>query len=322
MPRYGDIRKVQSIKDSYLVYLPKEWCKRNEVDRGSEVSILDLGDILLIVPRRNQQNVAKISLDGLSPEEIEVYIYAFYVAGFDRIELVKEASISLDERYFIRSLIKRLLGMEIVHEEANKLILGEVMSPGDISSLILRSFQLVGLAMNYLLSLLDGTGRPEIIGEAEEEVDRFFFAVQRRAHRLTTSPSDAAVLGLLDRMNYVQMMKYLERISDHIKELAFEIAADGTTLPKRFVEDVIDLYNRCLQAFTEKSAEKAFNVIRRRQTLRERLLREVSNKTVLMHLTRIVDYVSDISEVVLDMTLRSRGKVGIEFAEKRGEDEI
>jgi hypothetical protein len=39
----SEIRAVQMIRDSYVIYLPKDWCEKNFIRKGSRVYIRGLG---------------------------------------------------------------------------------------------------------------------------------------------------------------------------------------------------------------------------------------------------------------------------------------
>ena len=306
------LHKVQSVKGSYTIYLPKEWCEKNRISRGDEISLIDLEKALLAIPKKNlaeSDNTIRITLDdSRSPKEIEIFLYSSYIEGFDNIEVVKDESIKLEERYLIKSILKRLFGVDIVYEDDRKLVIKEVTSLNDLSSLLTRSFQLIGLALDYLPTLIDGVGRAEVIEDVEEEIDRFYLAIQRKVNRIISFKELDSEISYVDAMYYLSVMEKLESISDYVRELVYEIE-NGNKVPKSIINDMSSFYHECLKAFNEGDLRKLINVIYSRHLICEKLLNSISDRVLLTHLTRILDCISDISKIMINTAIRSKEEV-------------
>lgn len=307
--------KVQAIKDSFAIYLPKKWCKDNRIARGDEISLIHMRDLLVIAPHRKgpkDEKTIKIFITGLSSKELEVFLYSSYIDGFDVLEITKDDFIRLEERYLIKSIIKKMFGMDIVHEDEKTIIVKEVSSLDDFSSLIERSFQLTGLALNYLLTILKGIGRPEMIEDVEEEIDRFFFAVQRKINKIISFRELVPKVSFFEAVHYLDVMRKLERLSDLIKELTYEIK-NGTNVPFSSITDIVDYYQKCSEAFNERDLAKLVNIIYMRHFICEKMLNLIDDRVVLTHLTRIADNIADIARIMINLIIGMKERVDITY---------
>lgn len=306
MSEYATVRSVQSIKGSYALYLPKKWCEKNNVSKGSEILLLNLGGSLLVTPKTKFLKImANIPLDNISLKELEIFMHAAYVEGFEAIKIIKEGNFSTNEKYFIGKILKRLLGMNIIYESDNELLIKEIAPLGEVFSLIERCFQLVEVALNHLAPMLRETYELKIIGDVEGEIDKINLAIQRKVHRILSFKEVLSKVDYIEAVHYTQITKYLERIADHIKELAEEIHEnERVIIPESLFKEILKLHSKCFRSFKERNMRGAVEVILLKEVLRDKITNKIDDKTVLIHLVRIVDYLSDISEILVDIMLK------------------
>ena len=115
------IRRLQRIGNSMLVSLPKEWIDANNLGKGSQVE-LDTGSESISVsanPDARPSREIVISYPLPKEENIVADITGAYLLGFDMIRIDSKRSIPAQERENIRNSMRRLVGMEIIEEDAS-----------------------------------------------------------------------------------------------------------------------------------------------------------------------------------------------------------
>jgi len=175
---------------TYLVSLPKEWARSSSVTKGSVVSIENSGDGgLLIYPvsssgegsSEKEVEIAypsKFSNEGLSNE-----IIAAYLLGYDLIRIRGNHHISSKDREKILSSIKRLIGLEIVEEDAQSitsqfLVDKSVVEP---SKIFKRISAIVRAMISDTIKQLtpEKSSQFESVAQRDDEVDRLHFLLVR-----------------------------------------------------------------------------------------------------------------------------------------------
>ena len=114
-----EIRKIQQTGVStYIVSLPKQWADHVGLTSSMNVGITTGPDGSLLIsspsPTKKQLDVTNRTGNMLVRE-----IIAFYIAGFNVIELVSKR-ITAGHKQTIRQITHKLIGPEIVEETADK----------------------------------------------------------------------------------------------------------------------------------------------------------------------------------------------------------
>jgi len=127
------VYRLQSIGGSIYVALPKEWIRKFELDKGSLVEIsIDSDGSLRIVPldvkSKESRKILKISVDISNPFIVTPVILSHYLSGFDIIELKFSSSISIEVRKSIENIRRLLLGLEVVEEGSESMVLQVFLS--------------------------------------------------------------------------------------------------------------------------------------------------------------------------------------------------
>ena len=124
-----EIRNVQKTGGSSLTLtLPKQWVNDFHVQEKDKVIIyIQKSGNLLIMPffKVKQRLSAILSIDKLSPEEIQREIMGFYISGVDEI-IVKSEKITFEKRQAVRDVLSRLIGFEILNEDATHIAIKNI----------------------------------------------------------------------------------------------------------------------------------------------------------------------------------------------------
>ena len=120
-----EVRRLQEMGGAtLLVSVPRDWVRRTSLKKGSVVSIEESGDGgLLVYPVKSDENKLEKEIEIANPsrfgsEKVPSEITAAYLLGYDLIKVKGQHRISPKDRERIISSIKRLIGLEIVEEDA------------------------------------------------------------------------------------------------------------------------------------------------------------------------------------------------------------
>jgi len=258
-----ETRKVQVTGGStYTVSLPKEWATGNDVSAGSIVEFHAEEDLLLLSPQRENERVeGTLDISDLDEDhELTRAVMTMYVSGFDVITL-ETTRISAEQRRVIRNAVQGLVGLEVIEETSERVVLQDLLDSSELSvhNAITR-MQLVSITMleDAIEALItDDDDLAEDVKQRDEDVDRLWYMVSRVFRTVLRDPTAATEIGFPREtvFDYQSSARQLERIADHatkIADLSLEVGEiSGETADKL----------RNLQAEAVKVPEKAMEAL-------------------------------------------------------------
>ena len=116
-------RRLQRIGSSILVSLPKQWVDAHGLDKSAQVQIETTQNSLSITvdQGRKQSKEIEILYPLSSEENLAANITGAYLLGYDIITIKGKSTISVKDREVIRESMRRLVGMEILEEDASNI---------------------------------------------------------------------------------------------------------------------------------------------------------------------------------------------------------
>ncbi len=293
-----ETRKVQVTGGStYTVSLPKSWATENGVSAGSEVEFYPEEDSLLLTPRsEDERTEGALDVSDLAGEKLTRAVMTMYVSGFDIIAL--EASrITTDQRRAIREAVQGLVGVEVLEETSERVVLQDLLDSSELSienavtRMRLISRSMLDDAVTALVENDDDLARDVI--ERDDDVDRLWFVVSRIFRATLRSPRAAKELGLPREtcFDYHSCARQLERIADHAAKMA-HLALQLDTVP----EDVAE----ALAAAHEDSAaviDKAMDALLTTENEGSTTLANDARESILT----IDDHTRDLRELLRDL---------------------
>jgi phosphate uptake regulator len=223
-----ETRKVQVTGGStYTVSLPKGWATNNDVSAGSIVEFHSEEDLLLLSPRRDSDRVeGTLDISGMETDhELTRAVMTMYVSGFDVIVL-ESARISAGQRRVIREATQGLVGLEVIEETSDRVVLQDLLDSSELSvhNAITR-MRLVSLTMleDAVEALV--TNDRELAHDVEErddDVDRLWYMVSRVFRTVLRNPTAANEIGFPREtvFDFQSSARQLERIADHATKIA------------------------------------------------------------------------------------------------------
>ena len=324
-----ETRKVQVTGGStFTVSLPKEWATENDVSAGSIVEFHDEEELLLLSPRReNDRAEGTLDISGLEDDhELTRAVMTMYVSGFDVITL-ETARISAKQRRVIRDATQGLVGLEVIEETSDRVVLQDLLDSSELSvhNAITR-MRLVALTMldDAVEALVeDDDELADDVRERDDDVDRLWYMVSRVFRTVLRNPTAANEIGFPREtvFDYQSSARQLERIADHATKIANlslevgEMTGDTAELLRELREEAVAVPETAMDALlTEDSDEAVELATEARRRIREvdDTAREVDKEVresdpqsaqvlglVVDSLSRTADYGGNIAESAL-----------------------
>lgn len=327
-------RKLNKVRNSYYVYLPKEWCVKFNLNEKSEIKIQQNseGTLTIFPPHFGAKSSDDITFDvaDVGSDAIESILIGSYIVGTRKIVFKFSDTIDMETRETISRWIRRLPGFEIFEEQSSRLTISDTSEKQVVLPVLKRQFATTKYMLNGLVSLLKGADSqdaPRII-DRDEDVDRHRYFVERLCHLALQNPSYARRIDITpaDCLHFSLAAKYVERIADHICGATNEIAEmeSAELVIMRVSESLKDIYDKTTRTFfsidgsrtkepiTSESKE-AFEVLEAANRIANKLARHGSSKRgtdshavlLTMHLERIASYCADIGEVAVNRIIES-----------------
>ncbi len=318
---------------TYVISLPKKWVTRANLKAGDSLVVTEQGGSLLIETSitEKETKVKEVKISQLSSNEaLERLIIAFYLVGYDTIKVKLDRKDHLPYRKSIRKVLDYLIGIEIV-EDTNDVMTLEIMVDYKrmMTAQILQRMYSINRSMLLDLGKAMKTmdiGLAKDVMIREREVDRLYFLVVRQLKSAVEYQQIAEKLGIenqRDCLGYRIAVKVLERIADHIENIAKSYIQLQEINKDVQLEDFIKLNSSIVLTF-EKSVQALFT---RNHVTAEKIFQElkeikkshsdISNellqpqniqsailqKAMLDSLGRIASYSGDIAEIAINMSV-------------------
>ena len=320
---------------TYVISLPKKWATKANLKPGDSLVVTEQGSSLLIETSiiEKETRVKEIKISQLtSSEALERLIIAFYLVGYDTIRIKLDRKDHLQYRKSIRKMLDYLIGVEII-EDTNDSMALEIMvdyKRMTTAQLLQRMYSInrsMLLDLGKALRTMDiGLAKDVII--REREIDRLYFLVVRQLKSAVEYQQVAEKLGIenqRDCLGYRIAVKVLERIADHIENIAKSYILLLDVQKDAPLEGFIKLNSSTVGVF-EKSVQSLFN---RSHAEAEKILQELKDlkkshsdianellqpkniqaaivqKAMLDSLGRIASYSGDLAEITINMSANS-----------------
>lgn len=273
MARYA--RRLQRIGSSSLVSLPNEWIKSNALDKGSTV-VMEVGkdNSIIVYPTETDEEAKEIVIQYPSKynEAIVNEVTGAYLLGYDVIKVKGKEQISYDDREMIKEVIGKMVGMEIVDEDAYNITAQFLLDAStlDPAKILYRMSSIVsGMYKDTLASLSDrDPNLLKIITRRDDEVDRQYFLLVRLIRSMIMDPKLASKLGLsnIDILDFRIAANLFEGAGDATVELAKAIA-DAEQLKKsnelwKAGALIETIHDSALSAFARKNREYSMKAMK------------------------------------------------------------
>ncbi len=326
-----ELRKIQLTGgSSYTVTLPKEWVDQAALKAGDVVGFNSQADgSIAIYPhaRFNAEHAKyEAELTAEDPDANFRTIVAAYLNGYDVIVIRSKKPLSAATRRAVRTASKRIIGIQVVEEDAHSVTLQDFMDPKEFHvDKGLRRMQTLCRnmqedALKLFSERLDDF--ETVFNERDDEVDSLFWMINKQYHAILRDPSYAQKMGLNanQALNYLMCARLIERTADHAARMAESIAAIRGDKVQHKLESRIEkqarkavqLFADSLLAFHKQDIDMANHIIGEAhafKTVQETVMKEslsLGGESILhVALTlesigRTAAYAADVAETAIN----------------------
>jgi phosphate uptake regulator len=331
-----DHRKIMALgQSSRVVTLPQEWLRLNELDQGDTVLVRVQRDgSLVILPTAKLEEEVKhihirIAVDE-DDESIVRKIVGTYLDGYTLITLKSENIFTARQQKAIRGIIRRLY-MMVIESESNHIMLETLVDETKVSipSCVERMHMMTYSMFRDTIQALKNKDESLVLSvvSLEEDVDQMMYLVVRTLRSAVSNPvlSNQLDLDPLDCLDYQTLVHLIERVADHVANIARSILAlyeAETRIPdqlKRILSEAADIafdsYDRAVHCFLRMDVGPTNDIIDTQVKIRD-LYSEItplpvngdSNDvsmltnivTIRENIMRISNLTADIAELTID----------------------
>lgn len=319
-----ELRRIQMTRSgTFFVTLPKEWAVRHGITRGSIVASLITSNGKLIIDPKYGAEPAPRTVSLRPGPYLSREIISKYLFGYDVISVESRDRITPDQRDTVKQTLTRLVGLEIIEEDYNRIVMQCLLEPSALSpEKILRREHIIasGMCRDAITALLEGDNHlAKNVIARDNEVDRLYFLLVRALRTIIQNPSlgDRLKIHPIDCLDYRLTASLIESVADQSSQIAeHAIGFKGSEFTDEFSKAIYDLYkivheayNSAVTAFLSHNISIAESVKEKKQSVEEFIQRVESlvntltlDKSqdliiILSLLRRIYDHSIDISDL-------------------------
>ncbi|MBU0595387.1 hypothetical protein KJ567_01720 [Candidatus Bipolaricaulota bacterium] len=320
-------RKVQITGGStYFVTLPKQWAEGVGIVAGSMVALLpnDSGTLLLVPDALTRDNRCTIKLQDWDSDRFQREIISRYIVGYDIIEIRRDR-IRPEQRRLMREIAQRLVGLEILDETQEAVILQAMVNVRDfpVQRTLSRIFDITNAMLADAVAAFRSHDQElaRDVLERDGDIDRLVLLVARQFNLLLRDLLLEQDVGLsrLEFQHYHTVADQLERVADHAGKISdATLALNEKVLDDvagdidRLARDAVSVLGRAVQAFEHRDLDLANEVLKQKGSAEQ--LFQITRKTatekqpdaapsisiVIDSLLRIREYAFNIAEIAVD----------------------
>ncbi|MCS7096115.1 MAG: phosphate uptake regulator PhoU [Nitrososphaerota archaeon] len=332
-------RKVQKVGYSTLtVSLPSEWAKRNNINPGDLIFIMQERDgTLKIMPghvaRREEAEEHIINADACNEKGmLERIIVGSYILGRDVIKIISSKRIEKSYVEEVRGIVQKLIGLGILEETQNSILLQCSIDPTKFKlDMLMRRLAIIASTMLSEVTQALVEGNKELANEAmrrEEEADKIYYLSVRLLLLAQLKPEVAENVGVTEIIFIPAtrlILQFLEMIADYCEDLAKKVLAFTTYRNKVSDETIKDIAHLgdLTQAIFQKAVDCLFSrdlkiangILEMHKLLYEkvdRLMTELPEipylRAMISSLNKIADLGASIAEIAINRSLEKPDK--------------
>jgi phosphate uptake regulator len=315
---------------TFFVTLPKPWATEMGVEAQSVVTLIptDSGGLLLLPERKSEVNICGVTLGDWSFERVQRELFARYIMGYEVIHVTGDP-IGPKKRRMVREIAQSLVGLEILDESQDTVVLTSVLKTEDfpahrsLERIFDMAVSMLSDAVSSFASRDDELARDVV--ERDSDVDRLVLLVERQFSLFLRDLAilDRAQLSKIQFLYYHNVAKQLERVADHAAKISQATLAlisplDGE-LPDRLrsvAEASRAVLTEAMRSFLDRDSDAANGVLAQRHEEGEELFEMELVRTpelpaenarplsiALDSCLRVREYAYNIAECALDVVV-------------------
>ncbi|MHA1720271.1 MAG: hypothetical protein DRO88_14265 [Promethearchaeia archaeon] len=319
-------KRVQCVKGSYYMYLPKKLCAKYEINNSKIIYMKQFKDDSLLLKFETKSQIKSkpfvidINLTHLDKEnEIDIsfgYDYllnqllAAYIIGHSQIILRKKEEIPLIFRNKIHSMIKRLYGMVVISEKPNEIIVEEHLESMDIKIFCKQLLSKIHIVITNFIDIVENyeyndnnEGLLDELIKQDDHIDEDRYTVEHLVHKTLKNPLKTQT-NFIECLHYIEMTRFIERIGDYLVKMSKLLKIKEIENREFIIEQLnvmLDTYKTIQDFFDQNDTLKLWKFIQEIQEYALKIKRLINDKHTdtefLVPIRRICNICGDIVEI-------------------------
>lgn len=259
------LRKVLKTKSgSFLLAIPKTWALKMGLKRGDQLIVeeLDNGSLVIRVRAEAGEEGERLSETTLEyGDTLERDLLSRYLIGYDIIRVVSKTKLTLEQKDRIKRAIAPLVGVEVVEEKANEVVLQCLLSPLAVPlKTLFKRADVIAQQMHRdsIKALVDrDIELAQSVVKRDEDLNRMYFLIVRQLRTIIRNPrlSQKAGVRLHECLDYRLAAKSIESIGDEAVSIVENVMKLVSSKAKLELEpEIVELSN-----LIDKMHADAFN---------------------------------------------------------------
>ncbi len=256
------VRKVQKTPGgTFFVSIPKSWAEQYSLKRGAMVAVEDASNGKLVIDAKYDITPSPRSVILKIGPHLSREIVGEYLLGFDVIRVESKDRVSTEARDAVKSVVDRLIGLEIVEEDHSGIVLQSLLESSGFppEKILRRGYSIVaGMHRDAVNALINGDlPLAKNVIARDDESNRQYFLLVRILRTIVQNPNSSKKLGVtpIECLDYRLVASLVESIGDECVRIAQIVAdAKGAKLSEELKKTLSDLHVACCEAH-EKAVE-------------------------------------------------------------------
>jgi len=274
--------------ETLIMSLPRNWVKKNNLTRDSEVIIIENPDGSLLVnclkglDNEKQRFTSTIYFDKKMIEDkdlIDLEITIKYLDGNDVIYIEKKDSKGFDKfplefTMELQNVVQSLLGLEITSLLSNKIKIEDIMAIHE-SNIDTLTKIIANTTIDFFQSLIEIIRNNDLSSSeglliSKKQVRKYYLRILRELRKGLLIPSSLSKMGLTAQ-DTVDLAFFITEVNDTSENLEImlntlknkNIIKEVADLILPFMENVKDLFRDAVDSFLFKKKSDAITVIKK-----------------------------------------------------------
>jgi phosphate uptake regulator len=242
---------IQQGSGGYTVYLPRNWIDSNNLSKGEEIDIEEMGLNLVLSPspNRNKKLETEIKLVDLTESSIRTLITNTYRAGYDKIKVnfTNEKQFSI-----LQEVVKtKLIGFEIITKTKDSCSVENITEPDydQFNNLIKKMFLNIDSLFEITKIRLQNKTPEEDYNETEERIIKYDNFCRRTIikRKLIEKKSEFFWTFLSYILHGQREIYHLNKLITNKKKISAEIV--------KLIEDTHNMFKLLIEIYENKNIE-------------------------------------------------------------------
>ena len=309
-------RKVNRVgKNTLTVSLPSKWAEKYGVKSGDEIEVIESGSSITLSTKEIHTKVkeVKLNIDGFDLLMLTRHLNEFYRRGVERIIVTFSKETILYHKYHkeisvskkIKDLSERFVGLEIISQSSNQIVLESLMSkeePEKLDVVLNRVYFLIKEFFHEFILAMDGDFKKfhEQSYDYHDNITKFSSYYLRLLNVSDLSEDKKVKLFGLFVM--------IDTVIDKVRHASEQVNKISKITPKlkKYLKEIYDLFLEQFDMLLKKkySLEELSDFVRRRYLLVEKVNNEKfteSEYKAIGETKILLDTINEFTEAYLSL---------------------